>query len=195
LPQDVAAYSSTTLRHVSLASGQIALGAYIGLTNKISGQDVTLEWVDISAVEAVTCTGKINSDSMGGDFITQQSYSSSSGTWRAVKGLDDVENGSYVRYAASGRTQIYFRAWTENASSVYLTGDFIAGSVDLVRCGKTALNIDIWNISNTADCSSESYYEFVSQSSPITVDVHIVTSAGEIVRTKTITYGSDVTGN
>lgn len=193
LPQDSASSSTGQIRNVSLASGQITLGEDILLDIRTTGQDITLEWLNNSG--AITLTGKINGDNMSGDWIMQQSYSSSSGTWRAVKGLDDVENGSYVRYVASGRTQIYFRAWTENASSVYLTGDLIAGSVDLVRCGKTALNMDIWNISNTADCSSESYYEFVSQTSPSTVDVHIVTSSGEIVRTKSITYGSDLTGS
>lgn len=193
--RDTPANAGGVLRHVSLSSGQITFGEDIAPSITITGQDITLEWSDTSAVEAVTCTGKINSDSMSGDFIIQKPYSSSSGTWRAIKGLDDVENGSYVRYLDSGRTQIYFRAWTKNASRVYLTGSFISGSVNLVKCGQTVLKMDIWNISNTADCSSESYYEFTSQTSPITVDVHIVSSSGEIVRTKTITYGSDVAGS
>ncbi len=184
---------------VNFSSGDLSLGEKLQTqTLQHSLPDISFSWFSLTEEDGeITCTGQINGDVMSGQW-TQKIISSGltgTGTWRASKGLDDVENGSFKRNVDTGKTQIYFRAWADSASRVYVTSDFITGAVELVKCGKTTLNIDIWKISNTPDCSSEGYYEFPTPSGSLVVKTHIVKPSGEIVREKIITDGTEITGN
>ena len=193
-------YFSNWLIPIVLTSGQIALGDYIGTYGNYGDTaplpDVIVHWLETKDdhIFDIVCNGKVSGDEMSG-LCTQQSFISgltATSTWRAQKGLVDVENGSFVKDFATGKTRLYFRAWTEDATRVYITADFIDGRIDLVKCGKTNLYMDIWKISNDAACSSEGFYEFPSTSSPLAVQTHIVKPSGEIVREKTVSEGIEV---
>jgi len=166
-----------------------------------------LKWADLD-IGLVNCIGNIagNEISSGWTCTAQRAEC----TWRSERGLVDVESGSFEKDPATGKTRLYFRAWTEGASRVYITADFVDGQLELVKCGKTNLLMDAWMISgapeysrsarirqdqpvpapdppDTSACISEGYYEFPSTSSPLVVTTHIVKPSGEIVREKTVT--------
>ena len=185
---------------VDLASGRILPEETIWPAWTILADSFDLKWADMD-IGLVNCTGNIveNEISSGWTCTAQRAEC----TWQSEKGLVDAENGSFEKDITTGRTRLYFCAWTEGASRVYITADFIDGQVELVKCGKTKLYTDIWKISGSpvaqpsqppipAECASEGFYEFPSTSTPLVVKTHIVKPTGEVVREKTITEGIEL---
>ena len=190
---EASSYSCQEVTPVDLTSGQISLEEIFGPNSTTSSQNIFAEWSEWSEgnIGNINCNGRI----VGNDIdaiVWTCSGTYTECIWQSEKGLADVENGSFEKDIATGKTKLYFRAWTENAARVYLTADFIDGQVDLVKCGKTRLNMDIWKISADPACSSEGFYEFPSTSNPLVVKTHIVKPTEEIVREKTITEGVEL---
>jgi hypothetical protein len=193
-------YGISRLTPIIQTSGQIALGDAFWTNGQVaSPPDVTIWWqesiVGSTNTDTIECSGKASRDEMSGECT--QGWQ---GAWKAQRGLVDLENGSFEKDIASGKTRLYFRAWTENASSVYIAATFIDGQIELVKCDEIKYysskqeehTLDIWKISSSPTCSSEGYYEFPSTSTPLVVQTHIVTDNGEIIREKTITEGVEL---
>lgn len=199
-------YHSPYIAPVDLSVGLIGLEEFIWPYGFADPSFFEMEWGDRYNEGLVKCTGNI----VGNEIISSWTCTGPNAacTWQAEKGLVDVENGSFEKNPATGNTRLYFRAWTEGASRVYITADFIDGQLELVKCGKTNLLMDAWMISGTPEysrsaqigqdqpapdppdisaCINEGYYEFPSTSSPLVVKTHIVKPSGEIVREKTVT--------
>jgi predicted metal-binding protein len=81
----------------------------------------------------------------------------------------------------TGKWSLGFHVLVNNASHVYITGDYVIGTYDLFLCFRYC-GYDVWWSSNHAECidgANNNYHIGFQPGLPFTLRVHVVTSSGE----------------